>query len=442
MTAKKLTRRTVLRGAIDGVGVSIALPLLDCLLNTNGTAIAATGTPLPALFGTWFQNLGLNPGRWVPQTVGAKYENNVELKVFDPFKERINLFSGMRYFVEGRPLETHLTGGQIATTGGIPYGSDSGPSIDSIVADTIGKGTRFRSIEVSLSGSRHSWSKRSGSAVNPSEFSPAALYTRIFGPGFADPNAAEFAPDPMILARRSVLSAVTEQRQDLMRRLGTSDRTRMDEYFTAVREIEQQLTLEMQKPEPLAACTVPSPPEEAASGTVVDDAARNAKLFGRLLAHALACGQTRVFNVSLLSLQMRKRGSAMTWHMLTHEEPVDEQLGYQVESTWFINWANTVFADFLHALDSVREGPGTVLDRSVILWQTDHSDARVHSLDNLPLMTVGGAGGRLKTGMHIAAQGDPATRVGLTVQQALGVPVSVWGELSNGTSKTIGELMV
>jgi hypothetical protein len=383
----------------------------------------------------------MNPGRWVPATTGAKYENNVELKVLDPFKDRINIFSGMKYFVEGRPLETHVTGGQIATTGGIPYGNDSGPSIDSVVAESIGKGTRFRSLEISLSGSRASWSKRSGSASNPSEVSPAALYARVFGSGFADPNAAEFKPDPLIMARRSVLSAVTDQRQGFVKQLGASDRARMDEYFTAVREIEQQLTLEMQKPPPMEACTVPQRPEEAEPGSMVEDAARNARLFGTLLAHALACGQTRVFNVDLLSLLMRKRGSSMTWHMLTHEEPVDEKLGYQVESTWFINWANSMFADFLRSLDSVREGPGSVLDRSIILWQTDHSDARVHSLENMPIMTVGGGGGRLKTGLHIAAAGDPATRVGLTVQQALNIPVSVWGEQSNGTSKTISEIL-
>jgi hypothetical protein len=286
-----------------------------------------------------------------------------------------------------------------------------------------------------------SLSKRSGSASNPSEGSPAELYKRIFGSGFSDPNAAEFTPDPLVMARRSVLSAVTDQRQGVMKQLGAADRARLDEYFTAIREIEQQLVLDLQKPAPLEACTIPRPPEEGTPGTVVDDAAKNAKLFGGLLAHALACGQTRVFNVNMASLGLRKPGSSMNWHMLTHEEPVDEKLGYQIESTWFINWANATFAEFLRQLDSVREGSGTVLDRVVLLWQTDHSDARVHSLENLPIMTVGSAGGRMKTGLHIAATGDPATRVGLTVQQVLGVPVNSWGERSNGTSKTITEII-
>ncbi|MEQ9448475.1 MAG: hypothetical protein RLN70_06130, partial [Rhodospirillaceae bacterium] len=119
----------------------------------------------------------------------------------------------------------------------------------------------------------------------------------------------------------------------------------------------------------------------------------------------------------------------------------DEELGYQKESTWFMNWANGAFVQFLKELDSIPEGDGTVLDRVLVLWQTDHGDARIHTMDALPIMTVGSAGGRLKTGLHVSAPGDPATRVGLTVQQAMGVPMSTWGDRSNETSKTITEVL-
>ena len=82
-----------------------------------------------------------------------------------------------------------------------------------------------------------------------------------------------------------------------------------------------------------------------------------------------------------------------------------------------------------------------VLDRVAILWQTDHSYARTHTMDALPIMTAGRAGGRLKTGMHLSLPGDPATRLGLTLQQAMGVPLKTWGALSNETSKTVTELL-
>ncbi|MBD24175.1 MAG: hypothetical protein CMG46_04130 [Candidatus Marinimicrobia bacterium] len=440
--SKQITRRNALRGAIGGTAVTLGLPFLDCFLNSKGTALAATGAPLPHSLGLWWQGLGLNPGSWEPSTIGRDFELRNELKILEPFKDRLNLYTGTKYFLDGRPLETHTTGYEIASTGGIPMGNSSGPSLDAKVAEVIGRNSRFRSLEISLSGSRNSYSTRGGSTKNPSEGSPVALYTRIFGPDFTDPNVAEFSPDPMVMARRSVLSYVTEQRQKIVRQLGATDRERLDRYFTSLREIEHQLELEMKKPAPLEACTVPGKPSEAQPGTIVTDADVNNRLFGGLVAHALACGQTRVFSIDAGSNGMRKQGSSLTWHMLTHEEPIDEEIGYQKESTWFMNWANAAFAGFLNELDSIPEGDGTLLDRMLVLWQTDHGDARIHSMDALPIMTIGSAGGRMKTGLHISSPGDPATRVGLTVQQAVGVPISAWGERSNQTSKTITEVLV
>ncbi len=439
--SNSLTRRSILRGAMGGGAVSVALPFLDCFLNSNGTALAATGGPLPYSLGLWWQGLGLNPGSWEPSTIGKGFELRNELKVLEPFRDKLNLYTGTKYFLDGRPLETHTTGYEIASTGGIPMGNNSGASLDMNVADVIGKNTRFRSLEISLDGSRGSYSTRGGSTKNPSEGSPVALYQRIFGPQFTDPNAAEFTPDPMVMARRSVLSYVTDQRQSVIKQLGASDRERLDRYFTSLREVEHQLDLEMQKPAPLEACTVPGEPAEAKPGSVVMDADANNRLFGALVAHALACGQTRVFSIDVGAAGLRKQGSSLTWHMLTHEEPVDEAIGYQKESTWFMNWANSAFAGFLKELDSIPEGDGTVLDRVLVLWQTDHGDARIHTMDALPVMTVGSAGGRIKTGLHVSAHGDPATRVGLTVQQAMGVPISAWGDRSNETSKTITEVL-
>ena len=439
--ARNVSRRTLLRGTMGGAAISVGLPFLDYFLNGNGNALASTGSALPPVFGTWLQKLGLNPGMWEPEIVGPNYENNVQLKIWDQFRDRINIFTGLRYFLDGRPLKTHTSGVQIAYTGGIPNGTDGGPSLDSKIADVIGKRSRFRSIEVSIDGSRESASQRSGTSPNPPEKSPVALYQRIFGPQFQDPNAAVFTPDPIVMARQSVLSAVGEHRKSVMPSLGAADRERLDEYFTSIRQIEQQLTIELEKPEPLVACEVPSVPEEATPGTVLSDVETNSNLFAGLLGYAIACGQTQVFNIATGSLNLRQTGSAYTWHMATHEESVDEQLGYQKDVFVFNTWANKTFLNFLRTLDGIREGDGTVLDRALVLWQTDHGDARVHSLTEVPVFTVGSGGGRLKTGIHVAAPGDPVTRVGLTVQQALGVPVRTWGERSNETTRTITEIM-
>jgi hypothetical protein len=424
-----------------GASVSVCLPFLDCFLDENGAALAATGAPLPVCFGTWWQGLGFNPGRWIPGTVGKGFKNNVELAIFDQFRDKMNVISGTKYNLDGRPLETHTTGWQIASMGTIPTGVNTPASLDQNIADVIGTRTRFRSIEVAIGGGRQSFSKREGSASNPSEPSPTALYARIYGPEFKDPNAADFKPDPMVLARDSVLSAVKDERMSLMKQVGASDRARLEQYFASVRQIEHQLALDMQKPDPLPACTVPADPKETKASADVPDAEKNAKIFGKLLAHAIACGQTRVVNVVLGSQGLHSPGSQQTWHSLTHEEPIDPKLGYQKEVTFFINWANARFADFLKELDTYKEGDHTVLDRIAILWQTDHSYARTHTMDALPIMTAGRASGRLKAGMHISLPGDPATRAGLTMQQIMGVPLKDWGTLSNQTAKTITDLV-
>jgi hypothetical protein len=439
--SKTLKRRTVLRGMLGGTAVTVALPFLDCFLNDNGTALAATGGELPVVFGSWFQNLGFNPGRWKPEQIGRNYRNNAELQVLDPFRDRMNIISGCRYFLDGRPLETHVSGVHIATMGSLPLGAESDPSLDTTIADVIGSRTRFKSIEIALSGGRQSLSRRKGGAINPSEPSPAALYARIFGPEFKDPNSAEFTPDPHVMARRSVLSAISEERKDVMRRVGAADRARLDEYFTSLRQVEQQLEMELQKPAPMAACRVPEKIEQAEVGRNVEAVERNNRLFASLLAHAIACGQTRVFNMNFGTQGLRTPGGVRDWHSLTHEEPIDPKLGYQKDVTWFINFATRTFAEFLTILDGYKEGPRSVLDRTLILWQTDHGYARTHTMDDLPILTIGSANGRLKTGLHVVASGDPSTRVGLTVQQIMGVPINSWGRLSNETSKPLTDII-
>jgi hypothetical protein len=436
----RLTRRSVLRGMLGGTAVSVALPFLDCFLNEQGTALAS-GAPLPPVFGSWFQNLSLNPGRWKPDRVGAGFQNNVELKVLDPFRERMNVISGTKYFLDGRPLETHVSGVQIATMGSLPFGATSDPSLDTFIAEVIGPRTRFRSVDIALSGGRQSLSRGKGGVINPSEPSPAALYTRLFGPDFRDPNAAQFAPDPHDMARRSVLSALADERRQIMTSVGAADRARLDAYFTSVRQVEQQLDIALTAPAPIESCRKPELAPQDEPGKTVGAVEKNNKLFAQLVAHAIACDQTRVFNVNFGTQGLRTPGGVRDWHSLTHEEPIDPQLGYQKDVTWFINFATGTFAQFLHELDGYREGAGSVLDRAVVLWQTDHGYARTHTMDDLPILTIGGGAGRLKTGLHLVATGDPSARVGLTVQQVMGVSINSWGRLSNKTSKPLTELL-
>jgi len=157
----------------------------------------------------------------------------------------------------------------------------------------------------------------------------------------------------------------------------------------------------------------------------------------------LACDQTRVVNLVYndMTSSLRREGSQMVHHIYTHEEAIDEELGYQPNATFFVTRCMMGLADYLAALDSIREGDKTLLDRILIYGITDTGYAKVHSVENMPQITAGGANGRIKTGIHYAGKGDPTTRVGLTVQQALGLPINSWGTDSMATSKTITEVL-
>jgi hypothetical protein len=444
----KWTRRKVLKGVAGGSAITVALPLLDCFLDGNGEALAS-GAPLPIRFGTWFWGCGINSARWIPDKVGADYDLKAELAPIAPYKNKVTVLSGFNCVLGGRPNLAHWSGimatysGAAPSKGGMGGGSTDLPTIDCLVADSIGTGTRFRSLEIACTGqSSVSYSMRAGSTVNPSEVDPISLYKRIFGPEFQDPNKGEFKPDPNIMLRQSVLSSVKDDRQKLLRRVGAADRARVDQYFTSVRQIEQQLGLMLEKPAPAEACVVPKEPGKSELGPTWETAVRNHDILVQLVATALACNQTRVFNVALSTApsNLRKAGSPEAFHELTHEEPVDEKLGYQPKSTFFMEKSMETFASLVRILDSVKEGNGTLLDHSLVLATSESNYAKIHSIESLPIMVAGSAGGKWRSGQHIVGKGDPSSRVGLTIQQALGMPVSSWGDGAMKTSKPISEV--
>ena len=443
----KFNRRAALKGMVGGSAVSVALPFLDCFLNENGTALAATGAPLPTRFGTWFWGCGLTPNRWVPQKQGAGYDMPPELKPLEAFKDRLSIFSGFKVNTDGKGAVPHYTGNMTILTGSAPKSPETveAPTFDTAVADTIGTRTRFRSLEVSATGNpRDSNSRRGSSVINAAEVSPLALYTRIFGPEFKDPNAADFVPDPKVMVRKSALSAIKDQRDALLADVGAADRTRLDEYFTSIRQLEQQLDIQLQKPAPLEACTIPKAPGDTKTGTEIEQAIANHQLLVGLLAHALACNQTQVINVVFADAgsSLRKAGSTVTHHQLTHEEPIDEKTGCQPEATYFVTRIVEALQTMLVTMDSIKEGDRTLLDRTLLFAFSECSFAKIHSLETIPMMIAGGgATGKLKTGLHIAGNGDPVTRVGLTIQQALGLPLNSFGAGSMQTSKTVTEIL-
>jgi len=158
---------------------------------------------------------------------------------------------------------------------------------------------------------------------------------------------------------------------------------------------------------------------------------------------AIACDQTRVFNMnySSASANTTKAGYEKPHHTCTHEEPIDQAIGYQPNASWFLRRSMESWAYFVEAFSKVKEGDGTLLDNMLIYASSDTAWARIHSLDGIPLFTAGRAGGRIKAGLHVDGAGGPGARVGYTALKTFGLDAASWGTKSNTTSKEIGEIL-
>ena len=441
---KTISRRTVLRGMLGGAAVSVGLPLFDCFLNGNGTALAQ-GAPLPLRFGTWFWGCGMNPDRWVPTDEGEHYDLPPELETLAAVKEHVSVLSGFNTILDGRPNLPHWTGVMATLTGSVPSVEPEvpAPTLDVLISGRIGTSTRFRSLEVNATGvPGQSYSRASESIVNASTVSPLELYTRIFGPGFIDPNGGPFVPDPKTVLRQSVLSAVRDDAARLEQRLGSHDLQRLDQYFTSLRQLENQIEVSLTPPD-LDACRRPPAPAGENVGTELEQAKATHRLMTELLVFALLCDQTRVFNMlfSWGTSELRKSGAQTAHHQYTHDELVDPVLGYQPEATAFVLESMQAWAFFVERLAATPEGDGTLLDNCLVLAHSESSFAKSHQVTLLPIMIAGTAGGRVRPGLHVRGNGEPVTRVGLTLQQIMGLPVSEWGTRSLQVSRPVSAIL-
>jgi hypothetical protein len=245
------------------------------------------------------------------------------------------------------------------------------------------------------------------------------------------------------MLRQSVLSAVTEQRQALMAGVGKADQITLDQYFTSVRDMENQLAIQLQKPEKCDACVAPAAPKETPRSASVDTVRANTRALAKLLAMGLACNQTRVFNFVHTSgtSETYIAGQSKIYHQITHDEPVDAKLGYQPETSHLAGLVMQALGDFLIELDSIKEGGGTLLDNSLIMAFSDTGYAKIHSIENIPMFLAGAAGGRHKAGQHIHTTGESVTRVSLTAMQLAGAPVGEFGAGSMKTARPITEVI-
>jgi hypothetical protein len=445
-----ISRRRILRGIAYGGAASVALPVLEAMLDSHGRALA-DGTELPKRFGVFFWGNGVRLAQYTPATTGP-FELTAALAPFANVRDYISVLSG--YDIKTGNERGHHAGCVGILSGapmisqdpnGAPYASTfSAPSIDQVVASSVGMTTRFKSIEVGISksvttgeGTTLRYLSHNGpDNPNPPEYSPKALYARVFGMGFSAPNQPA-AIDPKLALRRSVLSVVREDARALQARLGKNDRLRLDQHFESIRSLENQITASEQAAAPPAACSAPDAVMDSAGDRNLT--ATNATM-ANMLALALACDQTRVFSVmfsgSVGGTSYPELSINGNHHTLTHDEGGAQPKVQQI--TLFILQR---FAALLEALKNVSEGDGNLLDRCVILASTDCTQGQPHSIDNYPIIVAGGGGGALvHPGVHIKASRGNASDVLLTLVQAMDVPATEFGAEGGRSDKPVDAL--
>ncbi|HEY0714348.1 MAG TPA: DUF1552 domain-containing protein, partial [Polyangia bacterium] len=303
--APKLHRRTLLRGAFAGSAVSIGLPSLGAMLNTNGTAYAS-GRALPKRMGVFFWGNGVKHKQWVPAKTGPKWELSDELAPLAKVKPYINVVTG--YNVKTGNEQGHHAG-TVGIMSGSPMVSQphpsaayastfSAPSIDQVAAAAIGKGTPFKSLEVGVcrdvtenEGTTLLYlSHRGPDAPNPPEYDPARLFDRLFG-GNSPLSSASPLGAPRDVGK-SVLDVVAADARALAQRLGNDDRRRIDQHLTSIRDLELRLVPPSKR---VANCKVPTRPAPFVVQAGNAPHAEVNRAMADLVALSLSCDLTRVF---------------------------------------------------------------------------------------------------------------------------------------------------
>ena len=429
VTKKAVSRRTVLRG----LGVSVALPLLDAMVPAL-TPRARAATPIRRLSVVYVPN-GVVMSGWTPATEGRDFALTPILKPLAAFRDRMVVISGLQngppdYAVHGAASTRFLTTFLPQPSSGTVV--EAGVSADQIAAQAFGRETQLASLELSLDapfagvcdvGSSCVYTDtiawRSPTTPLPMEHNPRAVFERLFGEADTTDPKARLA---RLAARKSLLDSVSESLADFRRGLGGSDRRKVDEYVEAVRDVERQI----QRVEEQGARELPS--FERPTG-VPATFPEHARLMFDLQVLAFQSDLTRVITF-MLGRELTGRthpeiGVPDGHHPMSHHQDDPAKLA---KLTHVSTHHATQLAYYLDRLRSTPDGDGTLLDRLLVLYGGGMSDGNAHAPDNLPVLLVGGAGERLAGGRHLRVPSTtPIANLHATILPMLGVDIDRFG---------------
>ena len=418
MIPRQIHRRRFLRTA----GVTLALPVLDCVQSLSGKESSSQAPRRMLLISN---NLGVLPRSFFPKSVGRDYELSPYLRDLAEFRNDFTVISGLSHpDVEGGHSTENcfLTGARGPTKSGFR----NAISLDQFAAERLGPVTRFPTLNlgVNLDKTNRSLAWTRDGVLLPAEDSASALFRRMFVQG---DEAAVRAQQRRLEERRSILDTLQDDTRRFLRDLGRDDQLRMDQYLTSVREIEERIQAARQwdlRPKPTTDQPLP-------------DDIRDQKLFFEkfdlmlsMARLALESDSTRIvtlmvdaFATPVFKLHP-EQNTTEDYHNLSHHGQSETKL-QQLQDADHQQMA--LLRKLFQQLSVTREGEDRLLDRTMILFGSNMGDANTHDNTNLPILL---AGGGLQHGQHLAFHRDhnkPLCNLFVTMLQQLGIETDEFG---------------
>jgi hypothetical protein len=405
-------RREFLRSA----GVAIAVPIMDSL--QPGTVRAALSSGVPRRMVCINTPLGLHPEFFFPEKAGRDYKLTPYLEVLREFRDDFTVISGLSHPDIGPSHDSNYSFLTAAPHPERRAGFKNSVSLDQFAADYLYGETRFPTLTLSCEGFGLSWTK-SGAPV-PSDDWPSRVFAKLFLDGRPDEVKAQAR---RLADGQSVLDAVREQARKMQREVGASDREKLDEYFTSVRELEQRLAQAAawsRKPKPRVNSKPPIDIQNSA------DLIGKTRLWFDLIHLAVQTDSSRLITLQLLGTSNVPpiAGVNQGHHDLSHHGQDPAKIAQlkilEIEKL-------KTLRDFLAQLRTTKEQGDCLLDRTMVFFSSNLGDAGKHSVKNMPVLL---AGGGFRHGQHLAFDENkhpPLCNLYVSMLQRIGIAAEKFG---------------
>lgn len=419
----KISRRQQLKGT---AAAAITLPWLEAMGPSFGQRAMAgrpgfqsTADEPPRRFVAMCATLGFHTPYLFPDSAGKDYEAPPYLKLLDEHRDHFSVVSGVSH-PEQQGNNGHASELTWLTSAKRPglAGFRNTISLDQMIAEKIGINTRFPFLALSTSGRSMSWT--SNGIEIPGQTSPSKIFQALFLQGTEQQMKEELSG---LRRGRSILDTVRGKATELNRTLGKSDREKVDEYLTAVRNLEHRLQQSegwVTKPKPEVDASQPK------DVTDRNDAIAKQKLLYDLIVLALQTDSTRTITYQLSGMNAVPvvPGVNSDWHGLSHhgKDPVKIEELKLIEEAEF-----SAFADFLDQLRSVKEGSSTLLDNTAILYGSNLGNASAHDWHNVPVIVAGGDFQHAGHVQHDRNDNTPLANLFVDYAQFMGVETDQFG---------------